>query len=88
VRNSAKIITETGVFSIKLSAQARKKRNSIKVPKFSKKCVVSQKKCCLCLSFEIIKRHFFEKSRKVAQYRSRPIVANCSNAEIINAEEI
>jgi len=83
VRNSAKIITEIGVCSIKLAAQAHKRRNSIKVPKFSKKCGVSQEIWCLCLSFEIIKRYFFENSRKTAQYRNRPIIANCSTAEIL-----
>ena len=84
MRNSAKIITEFGVCSIKLSAQAHKRRNSIKVPKFYKKCGVSQKKRCLCLSFEIIKR-YFEKSRKIAQYRNRPIrvVSNCSTAQVL-----
>jgi hypothetical protein len=66
VRNSPKIITEIGVCSIKLSTQAHKRRNSIKVPKFSKKCGVSQEIWCLCLSLEIIKRYFFEMSRKTA----------------------
>jgi hypothetical protein len=85
VRNSAKIITENGVCCIKLSAQAHKRRNSIKVPKFSKKCGVSQKIWCLCLSFEIIKRNFFEKSRKIAQYPNSPVVANCIIVEILKS---
>lgn len=34
VRNSAKIITEIGVCSKKLSVRAHKRRNSVKVPTF------------------------------------------------------